>query len=90
MAQTMRLASFGPIYIITTFHLPHVMYYNLNKLINSYKTWKKKKKNLLMAQTDAFRVVWARSRRSHPPRCVFVTNNLYKQYKRWLVLKKMK
>ena len=38
MAQTTRLALFGPIYIITTFHLPHVMYYNLNKLIDNYKT----------------------------------------------------
>ena len=80
MAQTTRLASFGPIYVVTTFHLPHVVYYNLNKLINSYKTRKKKKK--LMAQTDAFRVVWACSCRSHPPHRVFVTNNLYKQYKR--------
>ena len=41
-----------------------------------------------MAQMDAFRVVWARSRRSHPPRRIFVTNNLYKQYKRFK--KKMK
>ena len=72
MAQTMRLASFGPVYVVTTFHLPHIVYYNLNKLINSYKTRKKKKKHLLMA----------RSRRSHPPHRIFVTNNLYKQYKR--------
>ena len=43
MAQTMHLASFEPVYIVTTFHLPHVVYYNLNKLINSYKTQKKKK-----------------------------------------------
>ena len=78
MAQTTRLASFGPIYVVTTFHLPHVVYYNLNKIINSYKMRKKKK----TAQTDAFRVIWAHSHRSHPPRRVFVTNNLYKQYKR--------
>ena len=90
MAQTTCLASFGPVYIVTTFHLPHIAYYNLNKLINSYKTWKKKKKHLLMAQTDTFHIVRARSRRSHPPRRVFVTNNLYKQYKRWLVFKKIK
>ena len=81
MAQTC-LALFGPIYVITTFHLPHIVYYNLNKLINSYKTQKKKKKHLPMAQTDTFRVVWACSCRSHPPRRIFVTNNLYKQYKR--------
>ena len=80
MAQTTCLALFGPIYVITTFHLPHVVYYNLNKLINSYKTQKKKKKHLLMACSHC----------SHPPHHVFVTNNLYKQYKRWLVLKKMK
>ena len=43
MAQMTRLASFGPIYVVTTIHLPHVVYYNLNKLINSYKTRKKKK-----------------------------------------------
>ena len=43
MAQTTCLASFGPIYVVTTFHLPHVVYYNLNKLINSYKMRKKKK-----------------------------------------------
>ena len=43
MAQTMHLASFEPVYVVTTFHLPHVVYYNLNKLINSYKTQKKKK-----------------------------------------------
>ena len=46
MAQMTILASFGPVYIVTTFHLPHVAYYNLNKLINSYKTRKKKKKTL--------------------------------------------
>ena len=43
MAQTTRLALFGPVYVVTTFHLPHIMYYNLNKLINSYKMRKKKK-----------------------------------------------
>ena len=43
MAQTTRLALIGPLYIVTTFHLPHVMYYNLNKLINSYKMRQKKK-----------------------------------------------
>ena len=46
MDQTMPDASFGPVYVVTTFHLPHVVYYSLNKLINSYKTRKKKKKTL--------------------------------------------
>ena len=62
MAQTMRLASFGPVYIVTTFHLPHIAYYNLNKLIKC----ERKKKHLLMAQTDAFRVVWAHCCRLNP------------------------
>ena len=43
---------------------------------------KEKKKHLLMAQMDVFHVVWAHSRGSHPPHRIFVTNNLYKQYKR--------
>ena len=43
MAQTTPDASFGPVYVVATFHHPHVVYYNLNKLINSYKMQKKKK-----------------------------------------------
>ena len=54
MAQTTRLASFWPVYVVTTFHLPHVVYYNLNKLINSYKTRKKKKKTLTNGPNGRF------------------------------------
>ena len=38
MAQTMRLALFGPVPIVTTLHVAYLVVNNLSTLVSIYKT----------------------------------------------------
>ena len=47
----MCLASFGPILAVPTLHVPNFEVYNLDTLVSNYEHQRKKKENILMAQT---------------------------------------
>ena len=75
MAQTMRLTSFGPVFVVPAQSIMYLViktYIYSRAFVSIEKKQRKKKKKLTYSPNNASGVVWACSRRHQPPCCVLV------------------